>query len=72
MHKWMKSLFCHMQGPVCLYSWLHVFYSPFYMPGGGSLLIESEIEKNKEREGQNMKMEQAEEGGLEIQGSEVL
>ncbi len=35
-----------------MFSWLHVFYSLFYMPGGGgSLVTESEMEKNKERVG---------------------
>ena len=66
-----------------VFSWLHVFYSPLYMPGGDSLVIESEMEKNKEREGGDMKMERDEEGGRScrrqtqltpgiIQGSDVL
>ncbi len=46
-----------------VFSWLHVFYSPIYMPGGGSLVIESEMEKNKESEGGDIKMKLDEEGG---------
>lgn len=66
-----------------VFSWLHVFYSPFYITGGGSFVIESETEKNKENKGGDMKMEQDEEGGWScrrqtqltpgiIQGSDVL
>lgn len=65
-----------------MFSWLHVFYSPFYMPGADSLVIESEMEKKKEREGGVMKMERGEEGGScrrqrqltpgRIQGSDML
>lgn len=47
-----------------VFSWLHVFHSLFSMHGGGSsLVIEREMEKNKEREGGDMKMERDEEGG---------
>lgn len=45
----------------CVY--VPVFYSPSYMPGGGSLVIESEMEEKKEGEGGDMKMERDEEGG---------
>lgn len=42
---------------LCVFSWLHVFYSPSYEPGSGSLVIESEMEKNKEREGGGLRVE---------------
>lgn len=65
-----------------MFSWLHVFYSPFYTPGGGSLVIESEMEEKKERE-RVVETESDEGGGRScrrqtqltpgiIQGSDVL
>lgn len=44
-----------------VFSWLHVFYSLFYMPGAGSQLIKSEAEETTERVGGHMKMEWDEE-----------
>ncbi len=57
-----EALLASYAGPR-VFSWLHVFYSPIYMPGGGSLVIESEMEKNKEGEGGDIQMEGCEEGG---------
>lgn len=44
-----------------VFSWLHVFYSLFYMPGAGSQVIKSEAEETTERVGGHMKMEWDEE-----------